>query len=51
MPVVHTNVSASITQSALAKNERTLESAMEKLSTGRKINSASDAAAGSTAAR
>lgn len=46
MPVVNTNVSASITQSALAKNERTLESAMEKLSTGSKINSASDDAAG-----
>ena len=46
MPVVNTNVSASVTQSALAKNERALESAMEKLSTGRKINSASDDAAG-----
>ena len=46
MSVVNTNVSASITQSALAKNERKLQSTMEQLSTGSKINSASDDAAG-----
>ena len=46
MPVVNTNVSASISQAALTKNERALESAMEKLSTGSKINSAADDAAG-----
>ena len=46
MSVVNTNVSASITQSALTKNERALQNAMEQLSTGSKINSASDDAAG-----
>ena len=46
MSVVNTNVSASITQSALAKNERELQSTMEQLSTGSKINSAADDAAG-----
>ena len=46
MPVVNTNVSASISQAALTKNERSLESTMEKLSTGSKINSAADDAAG-----
>jgi flagellin len=46
MSVVNTNVSASITQSALTKNERALQKAMEQLSTGSKINSASDDAAG-----
>ena len=46
MSVVNTNVSASIAQSALVKNQRALSSAMEELSTGRKINSAADDAAG-----
>lgn len=46
MSVVNTNVSASITQSALAKNERAMQRAMEQLSTGSKINSAKDDAAG-----
>ena len=46
MSVVNTNVSASIAQSALARNERALGAAMEKLSTGKKINSAADNAAG-----
>ena len=46
MAVVNTNISASIAQSALAKNERALADAMEQLSTGKKINSASDNAAG-----
>ena len=46
MAVVNTNISASIAQAALAKNERALESAMEQLSTGKKINSAADNAAG-----
>jgi len=46
MAVVNTNISASISQAALAKNERALSKAMEQLSTGRKINSASDDAAG-----
>ena len=46
MAVVNTNVSASLAQSALMRNERALGSAMEQLSTGSKINSASDDAAG-----
>lgn len=46
MSVVNTNVSASLAQAALTKNERALGSAMEQLSTGSKINSASDDAAG-----
>ncbi len=46
MSVVNTNVSASIAQAALAKNNRALGTAMEQLSTGKKINSAGDDAAG-----
>jgi flagellin len=46
MSVINTNVSSSIAQSALAKNERALGKAMEQLSTGKRINSASDDAAG-----
>ena len=46
MSVVNTNVSASIAQSALMRNERALNTAMEQLSTGRKINSAADNASG-----
>ena len=46
MAVVNTNIAASIAQAALAKNERALGKAMEQLSTGKKINSASDNAAG-----
>ena len=46
MSVVNTNVSASIAQAALAKNNRSLDTAMEQLSTGKKINSAGDNAAG-----
>ena len=46
MAVVNTNISASLAQAALAKNERMLSKAMEQLSTGRKINTAADDAAG-----
>ncbi len=46
MAVVNTNIAASIAQAALSKNERLLETAMEQLATGKKINSASDNAAG-----
>ena len=46
MSVVNTNVGASIAQAALVKNERALGSAMEQLSTGRKISSAADNASG-----
>jgi flagellin len=46
MAVVNTNISASIAQAALIRNDRDLASAMEKLSTGKKINSAADNASG-----
>ena len=46
MSVVNTNIGASIAQAALAKNGRALGTAMEQLSTGKKINSAGDNAAG-----
>ena len=46
MAVVNTNISASIAQAALNRNDRALGSAMEQLSTGRKINSAADNASG-----
>lgn len=46
MSVVNTNVSASVAQSALMRNERSLNTAMEQLSTGKKINSAADNASG-----
>lgn len=46
MAVVNTNVGASVAQAALAKNSRDLSSAMEQLSTGRRINSAGDDASG-----
>ena len=48
MSVVNTNVSASVAQAALTRNERALGAAMEKLSTGKRINSAADNAAGLT---
>ena len=34
MSVINTNVSAILTQNALAKNERAMSGAMEQLSTG-----------------
>jgi len=46
MAVVNTNVNASIAQNALTRNERAMNTAMERLSTGQRINSASDDAAG-----
>ena len=46
MAVVNTNTAASISQAALARNERSLAKAMEQLSTGQKINTAGDNAAG-----
>ena len=46
MAVVNTNVNASVAQNALVRNERSMNNAMEKLSTGQRINSASDDAAG-----
>ena len=46
MAVVNTNVSATIAQNALMKNERAMNTAMERLSTGSRINGAKDDAAG-----
>ena len=44
--MVNTNISASLAQASLARNERALSKAMEQLSTGKKINTAADDAAG-----
>ena len=46
MTAINTNTSATVTSNALSKNERVLEQTMERLSTGKRINSASDDAAG-----
>lgn len=46
MTVINTNVKSLISQQALHKNGRALGTAMEQLSTGRRINSAADDAAG-----
>jgi flagellin len=46
MTVINTNVKSLISQNALIKNNRALETAMEQLSTGKRINSAADDAAG-----
>jgi flagellin len=46
MPVINTNVSALTAQAALTKNSRAMSNAMEQLSTGSRINSAKDDAAG-----
>jgi len=46
MPVINTNVSALYAQNALKTNSRAMGTAMEQLSTGSRINSAKDDAAG-----
>ena len=46
MPVINTNVSALFAQNAMTKNSRAQGTAMEQLSTGSRINSAKDDAAG-----
>ena len=46
MTVINTNVKSLISQNALMKNNRSLSAAMEQLSTGKRINSAKDDAAG-----
>ena len=43
---ISTNISASIAQAAMTRNSRELDTAMEKLSTGKRINSAADNASG-----
>ena len=46
MTVINTNISATIATNALIRNERSMSTAMERLSTGMRINSAKDDAAG-----
>lgn len=46
MTVINTNVKSLVAQDALAANNRKLSTAMERLSTGSRINSAADDAAG-----
>ncbi len=46
MTVINTNIKSLISQNALSKNSRSLSAAMEQLSTGKRINSAKDDAAG-----
>ena len=46
MTVINTNIAASITANSMKSNARVMETAMERLSTGKRINSASDDAAG-----
>ena len=46
MSVINTNIKSLIAQQSLAVNNRTLNKTMEQLSTGKRINSASDDAAG-----
>ena len=46
MTVINTNIAASVTANAMKSNQRVMENTMERLSTGMRINSASDDAAG-----
>ena len=46
MAVINTNVAATLTANALAQNERASTQALERLSTGLRINSSADDAAG-----
>ena len=46
MTVINTNTSATIAANSLARNERAMNEAMERLSTGKRINNAGDDAAG-----
>tara|TARA_B110000090_G_scaffold147234_1_gene161574 strand:- start:37 stop:894 length:858 start_codon:yes stop_codon:yes gene_type:complete len=46
MTVINTNTSATIAANSLARNERAMNDAMERLSTGKRINNAGDDAAG-----
>jgi flagellin len=46
MTVINTNIKALYTQSALKQSERAGQSAMEQLSTGKRVNSSKDDAAG-----
>ena len=46
MTVINTNVSATLASNALVRNERAMSTSIERLSTGKRINSAADDAAG-----
>ncbi len=46
MTVINTNISATLAANAIKKNDREMTTAMERLSTGMRINSAGDDAAG-----
>jgi len=46
MTVINTNVNSLMAQNAISKNSRSLNDAMDQLSTGKRINSAADDAAG-----
>ena len=46
MTVISTNIAASVTANAMKSNQRVMEQTMERLSTGMRVNSASDDAAG-----
>lgn len=46
MTVINTNIKSLISQNAIVKNNRDLSGAMQQLSTGKRINSAKDDAAG-----
>lgn len=46
MTVINTNIKSLVSQNAIGKNNSALTAAMEQLSTGKRINSASDDAAG-----
>ena len=46
MLAINTNVSATIAKNAIQRNEREMTQAMERLSTGKRVNSAADDAAG-----
>ena len=46
MTVINTNISATLAANAIKRNDREMTTAMERLSTGMRINSAGDDAAG-----
>ena len=46
MTIINTNIAASVTANSMRENQRTMENTMERLATGKRINSASDDAAG-----
>ena len=46
MTVINTNVAATVTAQAMKSNQRSMETTMERLATGLRINSAKDDAAG-----